>query len=171
MDAVSPVSLYEVAVAPTDAMNEYDPLPAGWYAAEIDAAAVKDTKAKTGKYLKLEFVVLDEPHAGRRLFTQINLSNPNAQAVEIGQRELAGLAVACGITALRDSAELLQKQIGVKVKIKADEGYEPENAVCGYRAIGTASAPTAKPAAAPVAKAKPAAAPAAPAAGKRPWER
>lgn len=145
----------------------FDPLPAGWYAAEIDAAAVKDNKAKTGKYLKLEFVVLDEPHAGRRLFTQINLSNPNPKAVEIGQRELAGLAVACGITALRDSAELLQKRIGVKVKIKADEGYEPENAVCGFRGL-TAAAPTAAPAAP---KAKPAAAPATPAANKRPWER
>lgn len=143
----------------------YDPLPAGWYAVEIDAASVKDTKAKTGKYLKLEFVVLDEPHAGRRLFTQINLSNPNPKAVEIGQRELAGLAVACGITALRDSAELLQKRIGVKVKIKTDEGYEPENAVCGFRGL-TAAAP-----AAPAPKAKPAAAPAATAANKRPWER
>ena len=145
----------------------YEPLPAGWYAAEIDAAAVKDTKAKTGKYLKLEFVVLDEPHAGRRLFTQINLSNPNPKAVEIGQRELAGLAVACGITALRDSAELLQKRIGVKVKIKTDEGYKPDNAVCGFRSLTTAA-----PAAAPAApKAKPAAAQAAPAANKRPWER
>lgn len=149
----------------------YDPLPAGWYAVEIAAAAVKDNKAKTGKYLKLEMVVLDAPHEGRRIFTQINLSNPNAQAVEIGQRELAALAMACGVPALRDSAELLQKQIGVKLKIKTGEGRDPENDVCGYRAIGTAAAPTAKPAAAPVAKAKTTAATAAPAAGKRPWER
>lgn len=147
----------------------YDPLPAGWYAAEIAAASVKDTKAKTGKYLKLEFVVLDDSYAGRHLFTQINLSNPNPKAVEIGQRELAGLAVACGITALRDSAELLQKQIGVKVKIKADEGYEPDNVVCGYRVLAGA-APAAKPAVAkPATKTAPTAA--APVATKRPWER
>lgn len=145
----------------------YEPIPAGWYAVEIDKAEVKDTKAKTGKYLKLEMVVLDEAHEGRRVFTQINLSNPNQQAVEIGQRELAALAMACGVPALRDSAELLQKQIGVKVKIKTEEGREPDNAVVGYRAVAEASpAPAAKPAAA---KPKPAAAPSA--AGKRPWER
>ena len=40
----------------------YEPIPAGWYAVEIDKAEVKDTKAKTGKYLKLEMVILDEAH-------------------------------------------------------------------------------------------------------------
>lgn len=144
----------------------YEPIPPGWYAAEIDKAEVKDTKAKTGKYLKLELVVIDEAHEGRRVFTQINLSNPNQQAVEIGQRELAALAMACGVPALRDSAELLQKQIGVKVKIKTEEGREPDNAVVGYRPLTDAATAAPKPAAA---KPKPAAAPSA--AGKRPWER
>ena len=40
----------------------YEPIPAGWYAAEIDKAEVRDTKAGTGKYLKLELVILDEAH-------------------------------------------------------------------------------------------------------------
>lgn len=144
----------------------YEPIPAGWYAVEIDKAEVRDTKAGTGKYLKLEMVVLDEAHEGRRVFTQINLSNPNQQAVEIGQRELAALAMACGVPALRDSAELLQKQIGVKVKIKTEEGREPDNAVVGYRPLADAAPAAPKPAAA---KPKPAAAPSA--SGKRPWER
>jgi hypothetical protein len=144
----------------------YEPIPAGWYAAEIDKAEVRDTKAGTGKYLKLELVVLDEAHEGRRVFTQINLSNPNQQAVEIGQRELAALSMACGITSLRDSAELLQKQIDIKLKVKKDEGREPENAVVGYRPLTDAAPAASKPAAA---KPKPAAA--SNASGKRPWER
>jgi hypothetical protein len=144
----------------------YEPIPAGWYAAEIDKAEVRDTKAGTGKYLKLELVVLDEAHEGRRVFTQINLSNPNQQAVEIGQRELAALAMASGVPALRDSAELLQKQIGIKVKIKTDPGHDPENAVVGYLPLTDAAPAASKPAAA---KSKPAAAPSTP--GKRPWER
>jgi hypothetical protein len=153
--------------------RSFDPIPAGWYAVEIDKAMVKDTAAKTGKYLKLELIVLDEPHNGRHLFANIPLANPNPQAVEIGQRELAGLAVACGITALRDSAELLQKQLSVKVKIKTDDGREPDNAVVAYRALEGAAAanPPTKPTtpAAPNPQPKPAAA--APASGKRPWER
>ena len=144
----------------------YEPIPPGWYAAEIDKAEVRDTKAGTGKYLKLELVVLDEAHEGRRVFSQINLSNPNQQAVEIGQRELAALARACGVPVLRDSAELLQKQIRVKVKIKTEEGREPDNVVVGYRPLSDAAQAAPKPAAA---KPKPAAAPSA--AGKRPWER
>lgn len=144
----------------------YEPIPPGWYAAEIDKAEVRDTKAGTGKYLKLELVILDEAHEGRRVFTQINLSNPNAQAVEIGQRELAALAMACGVPALRDSAELLQKQIGIKVKIKTEAGRDPDNVVSGYRPLTDAAPAAAKPAAA---KPKPAAA--SNASGKRPWER
>jgi len=144
----------------------YEPIPPGWYAAEIDKAEVRDTKAGTGKYLKLELVILDEAHEGRRVFTQINLSNPNPTAVEIGQRELAALAMACGVPALRDSAELLQKQIGVKVKIKTEAGRDPDNVVSGYRPLTDAAPAAAKPAAA---KPKPAAA--SNASGKRPWER
>ena len=144
----------------------YEPIPAGWYAAEIDAAKVQDNNKNTGKLLYLEYVALNEPYAGRRVFQRINLSNPNAQAVEIGQRELAALSMACGITSLRDSAELLQKQIDIKLKVKKDEGREPENAVVGYRPLTDAAPAASKPAAA---KSKPAAAPSTP--GKRPWER
>ena len=144
----------------------YEPIPPGWYAAEIDKAEVRDTKAGTGKYLKLEMVILDEAHEGRRVFTQINLSNPNQQAVEIGQRELAALAMACGVPALRDSAELLQKQIGIKVKIKTEAGRDPDNVVSGYRPLTDAAPAAPKPV---QAKPKPAAAPSA--SGKRPWER
>ena len=152
---------------PDDVPNAtFEPLPPGWYAAQIDAASVKDTESKTGKYLKLELVILDQPYNGRRVFTKIHLSNPSQKAVEIGQRELAALARACGVPALRDSAELLQKQIRVKVKIKTEEGREPDNVVVGYRPLSDAAPAAPKPAAA---KPKPAAAPSTP--GKRPWER
>ena len=144
----------------------YEPIPPGWYAAEIDKAEVRDTKAGTGKYLKLEMVILDEAHEGRRVFTQINLSNPNQQAVEIGQRELAALAMACGVPALRDSAELLQKQIGIKVKIKTEAGRDPDNVVSGYRPLTDAAPAAPKPV-----QAKPKPAAASNASGKRPWER
>jgi hypothetical protein len=52
------------------------------------------------------------------------------------------------------------------VKIKTEEGREPDNVVVGYRPLSDAAPAAPKPAAA---KPKPAAAPSTP--GKRPWER
>ena len=91
----------------------YEPIPPGWYAVEIDKAEVRDTKAGTGS-TSLELVVLDEAHEGRRVFAQINLSNPNQQAVEIGQRELAALAMACGVPALRTLRNCCKSRLGSK---------------------------------------------------------
>jgi len=148
---------------PDDVPNAtFEPLPPGWYAAQIDAASVKDTESKTGKYLKLELVILDQPYNGRRVFTNITLVNPSQVAVEIGQRQLANLAHACGITALRDSAELLQRFVQIRLKIKEEKGYDPQNEVTGYKPPNT-TAPGPQPMQdKPAAPAKSA---------KRPWER
>jgi hypothetical protein len=93
------------------------------------------------------------------------------------------LGIACGLTVISDSAELNGRAVMAKVKIKAREGQEPENAVVAYKACGEETAapaaarpaaPAARPAAA-AAPAKPAPAAAAtatkPAPAKRPWER
>lgn len=148
---------------PDDVPNAtFEPLPPGWYAAQIDAASVKDTESKTGKYLKLELVILDQPYNGRRVFTNITLVNPSQAAVEIGQRQLANLAHACGITALRDSAELLQRFVQIRLKIKKEKGYDPQNEVTGYKPPNATASGPQPPPDKPAAPAKPA---------KRPWER
>ena len=164
----------------------FDPIPAGWYPMQIDAAGVKDTKAGTGKMLAMELTVIGDQFAGRKLWPRLNIVNPNPKAVEIAMRELAALGQACGLAAITDSSELLGKMIMGKVKVRQDEGREPDNEVQGYKPMEgaeTQAAPAAKPppaAARPPAKpeAPKAAAPAKPAAtapakpsGKRPWER
>jgi hypothetical protein len=172
-----------------ESATDFEPLPAGWYLVQVEKAEVRDTKAKTGKVLKLELTVIDERFNGRKLFPRINIRNPNRTAEEIGLRTLASLGVACGLATVTDTAELIGHNIAAKVKVKQDEGYDPDNDVVAYKAAteaaGTtpaASAPQ-QPAAAPVAAAAPAR-PArkvnvsAPGAGtppaaksKRPWER
>jgi hypothetical protein len=163
-----------------DAATGFDPLPAGWYPVQIEDAEVKDTNAGTGKYLKLELTVLDNPKgfAGRKFFPKITLINPNATAMEIGQRELAALGQACGLMALSDSAEVLGKMIQVRVKVVDDKQYGKDNEVTAYKALDGAPPAAAAPAQAPAqpataparAPAQPAAAPAA-TPGKRPWEK
>ncbi len=117
----------------------FDPLPAGWYQVEIENAEIKETKAKTGKFLHLELCVVGENYNGRKLFPNINLMNPNAKAVEIGMRELAAVGQACGLNAIADTNDLLGKMIEARVKVvsadKSGNG-EPDNVVTAYRPIG-----------------------------------
>jgi hypothetical protein len=163
--------------------SDFELLPPNWYNVELSDAKVKNTKAGNGKYLEVTLTVLDGEHKSRRLWARFNLKNANHQAEEIGARELAGLGIACGLTVISDSAELNGRAVMAKVKIKAKEGQEPENAVVAYKACGEetaapaaarpAAAPAARPAAAAPAKPAPAAAATAtkPAPAKRPWER
>ncbi len=157
-----------------EAASGFEPLAAGWYPVEIENAEIRDTKAGTGKYLKLELSVIGEQHNGRKLWPNINLMNPNAKAVEIGMRELAALGLACGLAAITDTDELLGKQIQARVKIKQEKGYDPDNEVTAYKPLGsgqTAAAPSRL--AAQPAQPQPAAQPGSNRAGAamRPWER
>ena len=157
--------------------GQFEPLPAGWYPVIIDKAEVTATKAGTGHYIKLAMSIVGETFANRKLFANINIQNPNATCVEIGQRELASLALGCGINALTSTDQLLGKTALVKVKIRKEEGHEPDNDVCGYKAPGTQppaaqaaapATPAVQPAVAPVTQ--PQAAPAAGVpAGGLPW--
>lgn len=160
-----------------DPATGFDVLPAGWYQCQIDKAEIKRTKAGTGQYLHLELTVVGETYNGRKLFPNINLQNPNMKAVEIGMRELAALGLACGLSVLTDTQELLGKVIEARVKVEQQEGYEADNKVTAYRPVqGTAAAArpasTPKPApAAPRPQPQAAAATTAAPAAKRPWER
>jgi len=159
--------------------ESFDPIPAGWYEVEISSAEVRKTKKNDGAFLKLELTVTGAQFSGRKIWKNINLSNPSAKAVEIGTRELAGLGQALGLVAISDSAELVSGKLQVKVGIEAREGFDPQNDVKAFKALDGAPA-KASPAGRPPAKAEPAkvstppAASAAPATGAkkpRPWER
>lgn len=143
-----------------EAPKTFEPLPAGWYTAMIENAEVKDTKRGDGKYLKVVFVIVGDEGKGRKLFTNINLANPNPKAVEIGQRELANLGQSLGLARVKDCTDLKDKVVECKVAIKKEDGRDPDNEIKQYRHVnGTAAqanaastAAAAKPAAAPAAK-------------------
>lgn len=151
---------------------DFQPIPPGWYNAMVEKSEIHPTKAGDGKYLKLQLAIVGEKFEGRKVFTNINLVNPNPKAVEIGAREIAQLGAACGLLRLSDSTELLDKVIQVKVAVREGRnGGDPDNEVKGYKALSgaPAPAPVAKVAAAPETATAPKAAPKA--AGKLPWER
>lgn len=112
-----------------------EPIPAGWYKCVIEASEEKPTKAQTGSYLQLTMQVIEGDHAGRKVIDRLNLNNPNQTAVEIAQRTLSSICRAVGVMTPRDSHDLHDKPMMVKVKVKPASGdYSANNEVDDYQA-------------------------------------
>ena len=146
-----------------ESMNDFSALPAGEYTAVIIKSQYKETKAKTGHYLQLQFKVIEGEQKGRMLFENLNLDNPNPIAVEIANKELNSICQACGKAAVSDSEELHNIPIRMTLKVDKATATQPaSNSATKFEAydgeITTVEEPTAK---APVAGGK---------AKKLPWD-
>ncbi len=121
-----------------------EPLPAGKYLAAIIASEMKATKTGDGSYLQLTFQVLDGPHKGRQLWARLNLVNRNEVTVKIARAELSALCRAVGVMTPKDSCELHNLPLLIKVRLKKrpDTG-ELENEVRGFAKKETGPAPQA----------------------------
>lgn len=163
-------------VAPQEGI---EPVPAGWYNAAVESSELKPTKDGSGAFLECVYVVLDGQYKGRKIYDRFNIRNNNAQAVEIGYRQLSALCHAVGVLQITDSSMLHNRPFKVKVKIRpADGQYEASNDVTARKNIneqvdmGPANAAGAAPwagggaPAAPQAPAQPAAQPQ----PMRPWQ-
>jgi len=118
----------------SDKMGGFDPVPAGWYLVEIKKSEMKATKAGTGHYLSIQFVILEGEFKGRYLFALLNLDNPNPIAVEIAQKELATICEACEIDEVEDSTELHGIPMAARVVIKEGSGgFPPKNEIKMYK--------------------------------------
>ena len=134
-----------------------DVIPVGWYPMTITASENKETSKKNGSLLALEFTVIDGQYKGRKFFSNLNLVNPNAQAVEIAYAELSAICHATGIMIVEDRSQLHNIPFDVKVGMrKPDPAYpDPANEIKGYRrlegagAANATGAPPALPAAIP----------------------
>ena len=62
-----------------------DPVPAGWYDVVIVESEAKQTQRKTGYFLALTYQIVSGEFKGRKVFQNINLQNPNEEAVRIGR--------------------------------------------------------------------------------------
>ena len=120
-----------------DDMDNFDPIPAGWYPCIMKGSELKVTKDKTGQYLECKFEVIQGDYKGRFIWSRLNLKNRNPVAVEIAQKELATICRSCGKGVIQDSQELHGIPLQVKVKIKPEtDSYPAGNETVGYKAIG-----------------------------------
>ena len=127
--------------------QSFDALPPGRYEAIISASEMKDTKAGTGQYLQLTFDVVGGQYEGRKLWSRLNLVNPNATAVQIAERELSAICHCVGILVPQDSEELHDALLVIDViqELNPMSGQQT-NRIKGYSQV-SAPAPKAKPAA------------------------
>lgn len=107
--------------ANVDPATDFDPIPAGKYLAIISNSEMKSTKRGSGTYLELTFQVIDGQYKNRLLWSRLNLSNPNQQAVQIAQGELSAICRAVGVLQPKDSCELHNLPLIVTVKVKKRE--------------------------------------------------
>ena len=136
--------------------GDFAPIPAGEYQVSVNSANLNTTKAGNGQYIKLRLDVIGPTHAGRVLFANINIRNPNPKAEEIGRQQLGSIMRALGIASLTDTDQLVGGCLAVKVTVKSDD-YGEGNEVKAFKAIAGSAPPVPSAAPAP-----------APAAGKAP---
>lgn len=128
--------------------DEFEPLPAGDYFAQVTESEMRPTKAGTGEYLKLTWQVLAGPFEGRKFWEQLNIRNPNDTAQRIALQSLAKICDAMGLAAIDDSDELHNRPVNVRLVVKEQAGYSPKNEVKGYSAHEPSKPAASKPAAA-----------------------
>ena len=127
----------EFSVNDAPEASEFSLIPSCWYQANIEDAELKSTKAGTGKYISLKYRIDGPMHAIRVVFRNLNISNPNHTAEEIGRRDLASIMRAIGLAKVRDTDQLIGGNLEIKLSIRAEtDQYEARNEVKSYRAIG-----------------------------------
>ena len=126
--------MIDVNVAEEAGMG-YDPLPAAWYV--VAAKEIKDTFTKTGdgKFLKVDFVVLEGEHKDKVVIERFNYKNPNEIAARIGRKALATWAKAVGLATV-ETDDLLRKPVLVKLGVtKGNDDYGPQNVIRNFKSI------------------------------------
>lgn len=155
--------------------NDFDPIPAGTYTAEITRSEIKDNASGSGNRLSLGLKIIDGTHAGRLIFQDITLRNNNQIAQQIGRKQMAQLVSACGKSSVQDSSDLHGIPMEIKVAIKIDKTgqYDPTNEVKKFAAIaGSRPQFSSQPqASSPVQQGQPPQQQAAPKSDLPPWQR
>lgn len=103
-----------------------EPVPAGTYEVQITDTDLKTTKNGDGCYIWLELTIVKNPeYNDRKIFANINISNPSQRAVDIGRAQLGDVLEITGISMFNDTDMLKGKLLGVKVKVQEGTPEHP----------------------------------------------
>lgn len=119
----------------------FEAIPAGKYIAVINDSDMKDTRSGSGRYLQLEFEIVDGGYKGRKVWTRLNLENSNPEAVKYARADLAAICRAVGVLHPADSVELHNLPLQITVKCRRNQDDEITNEVKSFAPV-PAAAPT-----------------------------
>ena len=102
-------------VAPQEA---FDPIPAGWYPAQIVESEMKAGSKPGSAYLAITLQIMGGDFNNRKVFDRFNLQNANPVAVEIAYRSLSAVCHAVGLIQVADSQLLHGRPLMVKVSVR-----------------------------------------------------
>jgi len=113
----------------------FDILPEDDYICMLTKSEWKDNKAKTGKYIYMEFTVVDGEHKGMKFFERLNLINPNPVAVRIANQKMNQLCAACLLTDIEDTDELQGIPVILVIGIQENENsdYPAQNVIKAFK--------------------------------------
>jgi len=123
--------------------QSYELIPNGQYMMHLASAEMKKTKRGDGAYLSACFEITKGSMAGRKVWNNFNVANPNPEAERIGREQLKRLAVAVGKPNASDTDQLIEIDfVGTIAVEKGGAGYPDKNIVKGFAATtGTKPAP------------------------------
>lgn len=98
----------------------FEALPPDKYLVEIAKSEMKPTKAGDGKYLELEYIVLEGEYKGRKIWDRLCLDHPTPRTVEIAKANLSAICHAIGVMKPGNSSELHHIPMFITVKMKKD---------------------------------------------------
>ncbi len=110
----------------------FEAIPAGKYQAVITDSEMKPTRTGNGQYLQLEFEIIDGNYKGRKLWSRLNLENPNADAVRMARADLSAICRAVNVLQPRDSVELHNLPLTITVRCRKNQDDEIVNDIKGY---------------------------------------
>jgi hypothetical protein len=113
--------------------KDFEAIPAGRYEAMIVASEMKPTSAGTGEYLEMQLAVLSGPHQGAILWDRLNLKNPSDKAVQIARGQLSSICRAVGVLVPKDSTQLHNLPMVVRVDTRDYEGRKYNDVKAYYK--------------------------------------
>ncbi len=117
----------------SEGLDDFTPVPANKYIAQITKSLYKATKKKDGHYLKLIFKILIGEYIGKTIIENLNLDNPNPIAVEIANKALNSICQATDQIGVEDSDLLHGIPIEINVKVNPASATNPaSNSIIGY---------------------------------------
>ena len=111
----------------------YDTVPAGQYSAIITDSELRANRAGTGHYLRFTFRIIDGEYSGYRVWSCLNIDNPNPDTVRMANEDLSAICHAVGNLHPADTVELHNIPLRINVNCRRMENGSTLNFVKGFR--------------------------------------